>query len=318
MELEEREEESLSDPVFEVREITLPDGGIESRLDAWLAGQWPDLSRARIQALIKGGGLTASCGGVKPNSRPAGGTRIRLEIPFPVPAVPEPQNIPLEVLYEDDDCLVVNKPPDLVVHPAPGHPDGTLVNALLYHCKNLGGIGGVERPGIVHRLDKDTSGLLAVAKNDLAMAGFVRLFQSGGILKEYVAWVHGTPQSESGTITTLIGRHPEFRQKMAVVKVNGRQAVTHYRVEKRCGDLLLMRCRIETGRTHQIRVHMRHIGCPVAGDPLYGWPASDRKLDPRPPRQLLHAEHLAFPHPVTGERVDLHAPLPKDFAPYFC
>jgi 23S rRNA pseudouridine1911/1915/1917 synthase len=188
------------------------------------------------------------------------------------------------------------------------------VNALLHHCHDLGGVGGVERPGIVHRLDKDTSGLMVVAKNDAAMAGLVRLFQTGGIAKEYLALVHGAPPKPCGTVSTLIGRHPAERKRMAVVTRNGKQAVTHYAVERKVGVLTLMRCRIETGRTHQIRVHMQSLGCPVAGDAVYGRPAADRRLPHAPARQMLHAARLSFAHPVTGEALAFEAPLPADFA----
>ena len=254
--------------------------------------------------------------GVKANAKPKAGQVIEISVPAPVAAVPQPEEIPLDILYEDSDCLVLNKPAGLVVHPAPGHASGTLVNALLHHCMDLGGVGGVERPGIVHRLDKDTSGLMVVAKNDAAVAGFVRLFQTGGITKEYMTLVHGVPPKPTGTVRSLIGRHPENRKKMAVVARNGKEAVTHYTVERRLGDVSLVRCRIETGRTHQIRVHMQSQGCPVVGDALYGKPAADKRLPQMPARQLLHAAHLVFSHPVTGAPMEFTAPLPEDFLPF--
>ena len=291
----------------------MPAEGAQGRLDAWLASQAPDLSRARLQALIKEGRVTCDGKAVKANAKPKPGQVIEIVVPAPVSAVPVPENIPLDIVYEDGDCLVINKPAGLVVHPAPGHAAGTLVNALLFHCQDLGGVGGVARPGIVHRLDKDTSGLMVVAKNDAAMAGFVRLFQTGGITKEYLTLVHGAPPKPSGTVTTLIGRHPAQRKKMAVVSRNGKQAVTHYAVEQRLGDITLVRCRIETGRTHQIRVHMQSLGCPVVGDPVYGRTAADNRLPLAPARQMLHAAHLAFAHPVTGAAMDFTAPLPEDF-----
>jgi 23S rRNA pseudouridine1911/1915/1917 synthase len=288
----------------------------EGRLDAWLAAQTAELSRARIQALIKEGRVTCGGAAVKANAKPKAGQTIEIRIPAPVPALPQPEDIPLDILYEDGDCLVINKPAGLVVHPAPGHATGTLVNALLFHCHDLGGVGGVERPGIVHRLDKDTSGLMVVAKNDAAMAGFVRLFQTHGIAKEYVTLVHGAPLKPAGTVSSLIGRHPVHRQKMAVVDRNGKMAVTHYAVERRLGVLSLVRCRIETGRTHQIRVHMLSLGCPVVGDALYGRPAADKQLSPVPPRQMLHAQRLTFTHPVTGAPMAFEAPIPADFSIY--
>ncbi len=295
-----------------VLSLVVPDDA-EGRLDAWLASQVKDFSRARLQALIKEGRVTCDGLVVKANAKPKAGHVIDIIVPAPVPAEPVPENIPLDILYEDGDCLVVNKPAGLVVHPAPGHVSGTLVNALLYHCRDLGGVGGVERPGIVHRLDKDTSGLMVVAKNDAALAGFVRLFQTGGIAKEYLTLVHGVPQKISGTVTTLIGRHPAQRKKMAVVARNGKQAVTHYMVERRLGDITLVRCRIETGRTHQIRVHMQSLGCPVVGDTVYGRSAADNRLPSFPTRQMLHAAHLTFTHPVTGAPMEFTAPLPEDF-----
>lgn len=284
------------------------------RLDAWLAAQAPDLSRSRIQALIKEGRVTCNGAVVKANAKPEPGRVIEVCLPAPIPAEPQPEDIPLDIVHEDRDLLVLNKPAGLVVHPAPGHATGTLVNALLHHCADLGGIGGVERPGIVHRLDKDTTGLMVVAKNDAAMAGLVRLFQTGGITKEYLSLVHGTPPKQEGTVSGLIGRHPVERKRMAVVRVNGKQAVTHYVVEQRLGDVSLVRCRIETGRTHQIRVHMQSLGCPVVGDALYGRPATDKRLPLMPSRQMLHAARLAFTHPVTDAALAFTAPLPNDFA----
>ena len=296
--------------------FTVPDAGVKGRLDAWLAKECPDISRARIQQLIKEGKVTTEGRSVKANAKPKPGEVYTIEIPPPAPAIPEPEDIPLDVLYEDSDCIVINKPAGLVVHPAPGHPDGTLVNALLWHCKDLAGVGGVERPGIVHRLDKDTSGVMVAVKNDIAMAGFVKLFQTGGMHKEYLAVVHGTPVPESGIVSNLIGRDPNNRKKMAVVTANGKDALTHYRVERKMGDLTLMHCRIETGRTHQIRVHMKSIGVPVIGDPLYGRPALDKKLSVRPQRQILHARRLSFTHPVKGADLAIEAPLPDDFEVY--
>lgn len=304
---EGRSERVLSFPVPE---------GVDGRLDAWLAGQAADLSRARIQALIKGGRVTCSGATVKANAQPRAGSVIEIRVPAPAPAVPQPEAIPLDVLYEDADCLVLNKPAGLVVHPAPGHASGTLVNALLHHCRGLCGVGGVERPGIVHRLDKDTSGLMVVAKSDAAMAGFVRLFQTGGIRKEYLALVHGAPPKPAGTVSTLIGRHPVDRKRMAVVTRNGKQAITHYAVERALGGIALVRCRIETGRTHQIRVHMQSLGCPVVGDALYGRPAADKRLTPAPARQMLHAARLAFAHPVSGQPMTFEAPTPADMGAY--
>lgn len=286
----------------------------EGRLDAWLAAEVPALSRARIQALMKEGRITCDGKAVKANAKPKAGSTILISIPAPAPALPEPENIPLSIVYEDADLLVINKQPGLVVHPAPGHTTGTLVNALLYHCKDLAGIGGVERPGIVHRLDKDTSGLMVVAKNDASMAGFVRLFQTGGITKVYLTLVHGSPVHEKGTVRNLIGRHPVDRKKMAIVTRNGKHATTHYWVEKKFKGASLVRCEIETGRTHQIRVHMHALGCPVIGDAVYGRPSSDKQLPMVPQRQMLHAAELRFSHPRTGVELAFKAEVPEDMA----
>jgi len=308
------DDEALVDEAAEsVLSLTVPEEGAAGRLDAWLASQAAGLSRARIQALIKEGRVTCGGGAVKADAKLKPGQVVEIAVPAPVPALPQPEDIPLDICYEDHDCLVINKPAGLVVHPAPGHYTGTLVNALLHHCKDLGGVGGVERPGIVHRLDKDTSGLMVVAKNDAAMAGFVRLFQTGGITKEYLTLVHGVPPKASGTVSGLIGRHPANRKKMAAVARNGKMAVTHYAVERRLGDITLVRCRIETGRTHQIRVHMQSLGCPVVGDAVYGKAAADKRMPQVPARQMLHAARLVFKHPVTGASLAFAAPLPEDF-----
>lgn len=306
----------LESPDSQCLTYTVPDSGAKGRLDAWLAKECPDISRSRLQQLIKDGMVTTGNHPVKATAKPKAGGQYTILIPPPAPAIPQPEDIPLDVLFEDRECIVLNKPAGLVVHPAPGHPSGTLVNALLWHCKDLGGVGGVERPGIVHRLDMDTSGVMVVAKNDIAMAGFVKLFQSGGMHKEYLAIVHGCPLPEAGIVSNLIGRDPANRKKMAVVTVNGKDALTHYSVDRRMGDITLVHCRIETGRTHQIRVHMKSIGTPVIGDPLYGRSVLDKKLPVIPGRQMLHARRLSFKHPVSGEVLSLEAPLPEDFDSY--
>ena len=294
------------------RVLTVPPGA-EGRLDAWLASHIPGLSRARIQALMKEGRITCEGAPAKANDRPKVGKTIHILIPVPISAIPLPEAIPLSIVYEDADILVVDKQAGLVVHPAPGHLTGTLVNALLHHCKDLAGIGGVERPGIVHRLDKDTSGLMVVAKNDAAMAGFVRLFQTGGIIKSYLALVHGKPLKAKGVIQNFIGRHPVDRKKMSTVTRNGKLATTHYCVEQKFKSVSLMRCRIETGRTHQIRVHLHSLGCPVIGDSLYGRPYADKQLPIIPQRQMLHAAQLSFSHPTTGVALAFESELPSDF-----
>ena len=291
------------------------------RLDKHLLTLYPDFSRSRIEGLIKGGYVTVNgAAAAKAGMKIAEDDEIEVEIPPPVPAIPEPEDIPLDVVFEDDDMLVVNKAPGMVVHPAPGHFTGTLVNALLHHCPNLSGIGGVARPGIVHRLDQYTSGLIVVAKSQAAMDGLVKAFSSHkNIEKTYLAVCHGSPRLNSGRIENLIGRHPVDRKRMAIVERNGKVAITNWEVEKRGGGgqwTSSVVCRIETGRTHQIRVHMASLGCPVIGDRAYGKPALDRKLDPVPARQMLHAWKLKLWHPVKGVEMSFEAPLPEDMKAY--
>ena len=288
------------------------------RLDKAVLRLYPDFSRSRIEGLVKAGFVTVN--GVraeKAGQKVAETDAIVVTIPPPVPAVPEPEDIPLDVVFEDDDLLVVNKAAGFVVHPAPGHYTGTLVNALLHHCPNLSGIGGVARPGIVHRLDQDTSGLLVVAKTEAAMGGLVKAFASHrDIEKIYLAVCHGRPRLDAGRIENLIGRHPVDRKRMAIVARNGKVAITNWRVVGRGAQTSLVECRIETGRTHQIRVHMASLGCPVIGDKVYGKPALDKRLAPIPARQMLHAWRLTLWHPVKGVKMSFEAPLPDDLTPY--
>ena len=297
------------------------------RLDKYILELHPDFSRSRIEGLVKAGyvtvnGVVATKAGMKVN----GGTGtdrddvVEVEIPPPVPAEPEPEDIPLDVVFEDADMLVVNKSPGMVVHPAPGHFTGTLVNALLHHCPDLSGIGGVARPGIVHRLDQDTSGLIVVAKSQAAMDGLVKAFASHrNIEKTYLAIVHGKPRLAAGRIENLIGRHPVDRKRMAIVEKNGKTAITNWRVlDMACrgGAISAAECRIETGRTHQIRVHMASLGCPVIGDRVYGKSALDKKLEPVPLRQMLHAWKLKLWHPTKNAEMSFEAPIPKDLGAY--
>ena len=295
------------------------------RLDRVILERHPELSRSRIEGLVKAGLVTVNgAAAAKAGQKVDAADEIAVTIPPPVPAVPEPEDIPLAVVYEDDDLLVLDKPAGLVVHPAPGHPSGTLVNALLHHCPDLSGIGGVARPGIVHRLDQDTSGLLAVAKSQPAMDGLTRAFASHrDVEKTYLAVCHGRPRLDSGRIENLIGRHPVDRKRMAIVERNGKKAITNWRLKtsqtsqtSQTSRTSLIECRIETGRTHQIRVHMASLGCPVVGDRLYGKPALDRRLDPVPARQMLHAWKLTLWHPTRGERMSFVAPVPADMRPY--
>lgn len=282
-------------------------------MDVWLTQQAIALSRARIQALIHDGHATVNGRMIKEHHKIRAGDIVKLVIPPPVATTLIPEAIPLDILYEDADLLVINKPAGLVVHPAAGHSSGTLVNALLHHCGSLAAIGGEQRPGIVHRLDRDTSGIMVVAKSDRALAGLMNQFKQRTIHKNYVALVWGHPSPARGTIKTLIGRHRADRKKMAVQPKTGRAAVTHYELSERLGDISLVRIRLETGRTHQIRVHMAHCGFPVVGDAQYGG-RSGRSLPLPAGRQMLHAETLAFIHPVTGKPLTFSAPWPADLS----
>lgn len=280
-----------------------------SRLDAFLALNLEGKTRSAVQKLIDQGKVLVNgkCG--KKNDKVKPGDSIRVEIPEPEPLELLPQDIPLDIVYEDEHLLVVNKPKGMVVHPAPGNPDGTLVNALLYHCgQSLSGINGVIRPGIVHRIDKDTSGLLMVAKNDLAHQSLAAQIAAHTFTRMYNTVVYGNLKTDEGTISAPIARHPTDRKKMAVVP-GGREAVTHYQALERLPGFTLVECRLETGRTHQIRVHMAHIGHPVAGDPVYGPKKCITSLN----GQCLHARLLGFVHPATGEYMEFDSGLP----PYF-
>lgn len=307
----------MDDEVPDLRQYSVPDGAGGERLDVWLCAQLPDVSRARVQALIKDESITFAGTAVKANRKTKPGETYLVEIPPPEPADPQPENIPLNVVYEDSDLIVIDKAAGLVVHPAAGHASGTLVNALLFHCGDLAGVGGVARPGIVHRLDKNTTGLMVAAKNDVAMNGLVDQFKTGGVHKIYLAIVHGVPLPARGTIRTLIGRHPVHRQRMAVVARNGKEAITHWELEKAAANgTALVRCRIETGRTHQIRVHLSHLGFPIVGDSVYGNASKDKRLGV-PDGQLLHSTELSFIHPRTGVPLTFTAPPPSGFNLFF-
>lgn len=288
------------------------------RLDKVVQERLPDFSRSRIEGLIKAGYVKVNgIAAIKAGQKVVESDVIAIELPPPVPPIPQPEDIPLNVLFEDSDILILNKAPGMVVHPAPGHASGTLVNALLHHCPDLAGIGGVVRPGIVHRLDRDTSGLMVVAKTQSAMDGLAKAFATHKTVeKTYLALCHGRPRLESGRIENMIGRHPVDRKRMAIVEKDGKLAITNYRVERVIGPISLIECRIETGRTHQIRVHMASLGCPVIGDSAYGKSALDKRLSPVPARQMLHAWRLVLWHPVTGEKLSFEAPVPADMAAY--
>ena len=288
--------------------VTAEESG--ERVDALLARHLEGFSRSAVQRLIEGGAVLLGGKAVKKNTLSAAGDRFFVTLPelADIPLVP--QDIPLDVVYEDGDVIVVNKPRGLVVHPAPGHPDGTLVNALLYHCGDtLSGIGGEKRPGIVHRIDKDTSGLIIAAKNDAAHLALSAQLSDHSLCREYEAVVRGRLREDSGTIDAPIGRHPTDRKRMAVTQKASRSAVTHWEVIARYGGYTHVRCRLETGRTHQIRVHMAYIGHPLLGDFTYGAPSPDKGLE----GQCLHARRLRFVHPTSGELVELETPLPDYF-----
>lgn len=278
------------------------------RMDKWAAEQFPDESRSRLQQLIKEGHVLVNGDKVKISYRMKNGDEISVSIPAPEPLDVVPENIPLDIVYEDDSVIVVNKPRGMVVHPAPGHMTNTLVNALLYHCHDLSGINGVLRPGIVHRIDKDTSGLLMVAKTDTAHHSLAAQLKDKTTHRVYLTIVHGTLDEDSGTIDAPIGRDEKDRKKMAVTKNHSKSAITHFEVLERFGKYTYLSCRLETGRTHQIRVHMAYIGHPVAGDPKYG-PRKTLPID----GQALHAAELGFTHPVTGKFMNFKADPPADF-----
>ena len=280
------------------------------RLDKVIAELLPQLSRTAAQRLIAEGGVIVNGATVQKSGKVKTDDEISVFVPEPVFLSAEPQNIPLDIVYEDGDLLVVNKPKGMVVHPAPGNPDGTLVNALLYHCgDSLSGVGGVIRPGIVHRIDKDTSGLLAVAKNDLAHAGLAEQIKEHSFRREYRAVVVGHMPDDSGAVAYPLGRSRTDRKKQAVNGINARQAVTHYEVLRRYAGYDYCRFTLETGRTHQIRVHAAALGHPVAGDTVYGGEKNARGLE----GQCLHAMLLGFIHPRTGEYMEFTAPLPAYF-----
>lgn len=284
------------------------------RLDRYLSQELSDLSRSRIQQLIEQGHVQINnliCTSKKINLKT--GDLITLEIPTVQPLAIIAENIPLDILYEDDELIIINKPAGLVVHPAPGHPDGTLVNAILAHCPNLPGIGGIQRPGIVHRLDKDTTGAIAIAKTDLAYQHLQAQLQAKTARREYLGLIYGVPKTETGSIDLPIGRNPQDRKRMAIVSIEdgGRNAITHWRVKERFGNYTLIHFQLETGRTHQIRVHSAKMGHPLVGDPIY---SSGHSLGVNLPGQALHAWKLQLQHPVSGNLVEVTAPLPRSFA----
>ena len=299
--------------------LTVPGGRAGERLDRFLPEALPGLSRARVQRLIEEGRVLLSGAPVRPATRLRGGETVTVEVPPATPLPLAPEDVPLRVLHEDAWLLVVEKPAGMVVHPAPGHSGGTLVNALLSRAGSLSGIGGVARPGIVHRLDRDTSGILVVAKTDAAHRGLSAQLSSHAMDRRYRGVVQGMPPQEEGTVTTRIGRHPVHRKKMAVLRAGGRLAMTHYRRLEAFGPFSLVEFRLETGRTHQIRLHCAHLGCPIVGDDVYG--RSRKVVIGKAPhaatlslsRFMLHAFRLGFVHPVTGEALSFTAADPPEF-----
>lgn len=277
---------------------------IDKAISEWME---EGVSRSQVQQWIKDGRVTVGGKAVKPNYRLAENDEIALIVPEPESVDVLPENIPLDVVYEDSDVIVVNKPRGMVVHPAPGHSSGTLVNALLYHCRDLSGINGELRPGIVHRIDKDTSGLLMAAKNDLAHAGLSAQLKAHTVTRKYIAVVEGVVQHDQGTVDAPIGRDKHDRKMFTVTWHNGKPSVTHFAVLKRFPRQTMLELQLETGRTHQIRVHMKFIGHPLVGDPMYG--KTKRSVIQG---QALHAATLGFTHPRTGERLEFEAPLPDD------
>ena len=289
--------------------LTVETGG--QRADQFLSQSLDNLTRSAAQKLLEGGHVLRAGKALKKNDRLSQGEEISVLIPDPTTVEILPQDIPLDVVYEDEDVIVVNKPVGMVVHPAPGHPDGTLVNALLYHCgDSLSGINGELRPGIVHRIDRDTSGLIIAAKNDGAHLALAEQLQDHSLYREYEAVIIGGLKDDQGVIDLPIARHPTDRKRMAVNHYNGRRAVTHWTVLHRYPGYTHIQCRLETGRTHQIRVHLAAQGHPVLGDPVYN---GVRKGFPELAGQCLHARRLSFVHPRTGERMTLEAPLPDYF-----
>ena len=292
--------------------LTVEEDMENERIDRYICNVLADLSRSYIQKMVECQNITANGKYVKSSYRVKIGDKISVITPDSI--IPDilPEDIPLDILYEDDDLLIVNKPKGMVVHPAPGHYEHTLVNAVMHHCSNLSGINGVTRPGIVHRIDKDTSGSLIICKNDRAHASIARQLEEHSIKREYLAIVTGNIDDEEGTVDMPIGRSATDRRKMTV-KPGGKRAVTHYRVEKRLGAFTLIRCRLETGRTHQIRVHMAEIKHPVAGDEVYG---NGMKTPVATNGQALHAEVIGFVHPGTEEYIELSAPVPEYFTEF--
>lgn len=302
-------------------QLIFPVDRLPERLDTYVAANFPAVSRSQLKKLIDTGLITINGNPAKASFKLKGGELIEITLPSPEPTTALPEAIPLQVLYEDEDVIVIDKAAGMVVHPAPGHSGGTLVNALLHHCSDLAGIGGELRPGIVHRIDKDTSGVIVVTKNDQSHQHLAEQFKAHTIQRRYIALVHGSPEGNSGIIDRAIGRHPTQRKKMSGKARNGKRAVTHWKVLKQynMNRLSLIEFKLETGRTHQIRVHFSEINCPLVADPLYGnrsrlLAIKDnqlRKLIDRLPGQALHARSLGFIHPTSGKYLEFFSEIPE-------
>lgn len=300
--------ENITNGIPDQREVlTITENEVGQRADIVLAAML-ELTRSNMQKLLDEGRAVKGTKVIKANYKVKLGDVITVTLPEPQPLDVQPENIPLDIIYEDEDVVVVNKARGMVVHPAAGNYSGTLVNALLYHCKNLSGINGVIRPGIVHRLDKDTSGIMICAKNDAAHVSLSEQIQSKTAQRTYLAVVRGNVKTDSGVIETQIARDKDDRKKMAVVKDGGRNAITEYEVAERFGKYTVVKCKLKTGRTHQIRVHMEYLGYPLVGDPKYSPMKTPFSIN----GQALHSLTLAFNHPRTGERMEFEAPLPED------
>lgn len=293
---------------MELKEFIIDENSVNCRLDLYLSQEFEDKSRSYIQKLVDEGNITVNGKNKKSNYKLKINDKITINLPQLEELVIQPENIELDILYEDSDLIVINKHQGMVVHPAPGNYTGTLVNALVYHCKDLSGINGVARPGIVHRIDKDTSGILVIAKNDNAHKKLAEQLKEHSMKREYVALVEGIIKEESGMVDKPLGRHPKERIKMAIVS-GGKRAVTHYEVVERFERNTLVKCILETGRTHQIRVHMSYIGHPLVGDPVYGYKKQKFSLN----GQMLHAKKLGFIHPTTEKYMEFESEIPDYF-----
>ena len=307
LKIENKDKDNID--ISEIHDIQVENEFDNCRLDRFLTEKFKDMSRSFIQKQIKDGLVKVNGKAVKSSYKLQSGDNVQMSICEPKDIAIVPENIPLDIIYEDSDIILINKPKQMVVHPAPGHYSGTIVNALMYYCDDLSGINGELRPGIVHRIDQDTTGVIVACKNDKAHRCIAEQLKEHSITRKYHAIVHGNLKEDTGTVNAPIGRHPTDRKKMSTKAPNGRHAVTHYRVLERFGNFTYIECQLETGRTHQIRVHMSSIGHPILGDTVYGPQKSPYALT----GQTLHAKTLGFIHPTTKKYVEFDAPLPDYF-----